>query len=223
MTSLRILHVDDDSDIRAVVELSLNLDPDFSVMSCANGNDALAIAAKWAPDLILCDVMMPGMDGPIVLALLRQDPRTAKIPVAFMTGRAQTSEIEQLKLFGAVAVFIKPFDPLTLAAMVRSQFYSTKLNVARYNFVDRLRTDAATLAEYRTVLGGNSGVFAIPEGLRSCVHKLSGAAGIFNFQTVSATASALEQAIIERHAGRGAPGMIEANLDALLECIERSK
>jgi CheY-like chemotaxis protein len=93
--SLRILHVDDDPDIRAVVELSLTLDPDFKVRSCANGDDALATAPKWAPDMILCDVMMPGMDGPTLLACLRENPETRTIPVVFMTARAQISEVEQ--------------------------------------------------------------------------------------------------------------------------------
>ena len=108
--SFRILHVDDDPDIRAVVELSLGLDPEFSVISCAHADDALAMAAERAPDLILCDVTMPGMDGPTMLARLHENARTAKIPVVFVTARAQAGELERLKLRGAAAVFTKPFD-----------------------------------------------------------------------------------------------------------------
>src|SRR3984885_11167895 len=84
----RILHIDDDSDIREIVALSLSLDPALILKSCAEGADALATAAAWAPDLILCDVMMPGMDGSTMLARLRENPRTAKTPVVFMTARA---------------------------------------------------------------------------------------------------------------------------------------
>jgi CheY-like chemotaxis protein len=121
MTSLRILHVDDEPDIREVVELSLGLDPAFSVRSCASGSDALAAAADWSPDLILCDVMMPVMDGPATLKHLQEDPRTAGIPVVFMTARAQTRELDHFKSLGAAGVIVKPFDPMTLAASLRNQ------------------------------------------------------------------------------------------------------
>jgi HPt (histidine-containing phosphotransfer) domain-containing protein len=61
----------------------------------------------------------------------------------------------------------------------------------------------------------------VPDGLQSCVHKLAGAAGVFEFQAVSSSASALEEAIIERGAGRDTPDKVLSNLDALLACIER--
>jgi CheY-like chemotaxis protein len=220
--SLRILHVDDDPDIRAVVELSLTLDPEFAVKSSANGADALTTAAEWAPNMILCDVMMPDMDGPTLLVRLRENPETTKIPVVFMTARAQNSELEQLKRLGAAAVLTKPFDPMTLAAAVRSELKSAKSDAIRYNFADRMRTDAAALAQYRKTLSDGPESSDLPEGLQSCVHKLSGAAGVFNFQTVSSTACALEEAIVARRAGTGALGMVEANLDALIDCIERA-
>jgi CheY-like chemotaxis protein len=117
---MRILHVDDEADIREVVELSLGLDPAFSVRSCASGADAIAEAAKWCPDLILCDVMMPGMDGPATLARLRESPQTVNTPVVFMTARVQAHEIEHFKSLGAVGVIAKPFDPMTLAESVRN-------------------------------------------------------------------------------------------------------
>jgi CheY-like chemotaxis protein len=221
--SFRILHVDDDSDIREIVELSLSLDPALALTSCASGDDALAIAAEWAPDLILCDVIMPGMDGPATLARLRESPETAKIPIVFMTARAESRELEQLMSFGATAVFVKPFDPMKLADMVRGQLYSAKSDAVRFGFAARMHADAAALAGFRKTLSGNPGSSALPDGLLSCVHKLAGAAGVFNFQTVSRAASALEVAILERCAGRGAPGDVEAGLDELLECIDREQ
>jgi CheY-like chemotaxis protein len=99
--SYRILHVDDDPSMRDIVELALGLDPKFALMSCASGDETLAMAPDWAPDLILCDVMMPDMDGPALLALLRANFRTAKIPIVFMTARAQPNEIAHLKSLGA--------------------------------------------------------------------------------------------------------------------------
>jgi two-component system, OmpR family, response regulator len=115
----RILYVDDEPDIREVAELSLSLDPEFTVRSAASGKEALALATEWQPDLILLDVMMPGMDGPAVLARLRADAATARIPVAFVTARAQRSEMQNFATLDAVGVIAKPFDPVSLAAQVR--------------------------------------------------------------------------------------------------------
>ena len=120
MTDIRILLVDDEPDIRAVVDVSLGLDGEFSTRACASGADALVTAAQWSPSLILLDVMMPLMDGPTTLANLRKDPRTAHIPVVFLTARTQADEIEQYISLGAQGVLSKPFDPMKLAASVRS-------------------------------------------------------------------------------------------------------
>jgi CheY-like chemotaxis protein len=119
MGSIRILHVDDEPDIRKVVQLSLGLDPDFSVRSCASGKDALAVTADWSPDLVLLDVMMPDMDGPTTLAHLRERPATVGVPIVFMTARAQASDIEHFMSLGAAGVIAKPFDPMTLPSRAR--------------------------------------------------------------------------------------------------------
>ena len=120
MNSYRLLHVEDEPDIREVVELSLALDPGITLMSCGSGADALVTAADWEPDVILMDVMMPEMDGPQTLTHLRENARTANIPVVFMTARAQAREVEHFLSLGAAGVIPKPFDPMTLAAAVRA-------------------------------------------------------------------------------------------------------
>jgi CheY-like chemotaxis protein len=222
MVSFRILHVDNDQDIRHTVELSLGADPAFVVTSCSNAEDALAAAADRMPDLILCDAEMPDMDGAAMLARLRGSPSTAKAPVVFTAGRAATSELERLKSLGAVGVIGKPLDPTTLANTVRGHLRFAKLATVGCDFVQRMRADAATLATFREKLRSGSDSPIVLEGLQSCVHKLAGAAGIFGFQAVSCTASTLEEAIKEQRSGQGAPGGTEANLDALLECIERA-
>jgi len=119
MGSIRILHVDDEPDIRQVVQISLGLDPDFSVRSCASGRDALAVTADWSPDLVLLDVMMPDMDGPTTLAHLRERPATVEVPIVFMTARAQSSDIEHFMSLCAAGVIAKPFDPMTLPSRAR--------------------------------------------------------------------------------------------------------
>ncbi|GGD84698.1 response regulator [Tsuneonella deserti] len=117
---IRVLYVDDEPDIREIAEMALSLDPEFDVRVAASGAEALAQAAEWQPDLVLLDVMMPEMDGPAVLTRLRQDPATAAIRVAFVTARAQRSEIQNFITLDAVGVIAKPFDPITLAAQVRT-------------------------------------------------------------------------------------------------------
>jgi CheY-like chemotaxis protein len=72
------------------------------------------------PSVILLDVMMPVMDGPATLGHLRRNPQTMGIPVLFMTARAQTREVQHFISLGAQGVVAKPFDPLTLAPLVRS-------------------------------------------------------------------------------------------------------
>jgi CheY-like chemotaxis protein len=121
MSEIRILHVDDESDIRDVVDMSLGLNPDFRVRACSTGAEAIKAAAEWSPYLILLDVMMPGMDGPATLEQLRKNPQTSEIPVVFMTARAQAREIDQFIAMGAQGVISKPFDPMTLAAEVQDQ------------------------------------------------------------------------------------------------------
>ena len=101
MNACRMLHVEDEPDIREVVEMSLALDPDINLKSCASGADALVAAADWEPDVILMDVMMPVMDGLETLTHLRENARTAKIPLVFMTTRALAREVEHFLSLGA--------------------------------------------------------------------------------------------------------------------------
>ena len=124
---LRVLHVDDEADIREIVEIALGLDPSLSLHGCASGAEALKAAVDWHPNLILLDVMMPGMDGPTTLAHLRENTETANIPVVFMTARAQTRELNYFRSLGATGVITKPFDPVTLSASVRNHSQAARL------------------------------------------------------------------------------------------------
>jgi CheY-like chemotaxis protein len=222
MTTLRILHVDDEPDIREVVEALLMLDPDFFVRSCGSGAEAVAMAPHWRPDLILCDVMMPIMDGPATLARLREHPNTAETPVVFMTARAQSKELEHFKSLGAAGVIAKPFDPLTLSAQIRERFYAASLAAQTAAFNNRLRANADTLGHLLAQLRDDPSSGGALAELETCAHKLAGAAGIFSRQAVSQAAKELEDAIVELKSGRGSPGKVERDLDALIGCITSS-
>ena len=118
-TDLRILYVDDEADIRSIVEFALEDEDGFQLTLCESGQDALATVGDLSPDLILLDVMMPGMDGPTTLQHLREIPTLAEIPVVFVTAKVQPHEVEQFKALGAADVIGKPFDPMSLADQVR--------------------------------------------------------------------------------------------------------
>lgn len=115
----RILYVDDESDIREVAQMALELDGDLEVRTCGSGEEGLALASEWKPDLVLLDVMMPGMDGPTVYRHLQERPDTSDLPVVFITARTQAQEVAGLKALGARGVLAKPFDPMSLADQVR--------------------------------------------------------------------------------------------------------
>jgi CheY-like chemotaxis protein len=222
MTSLRILHIDDDHDIREVVELSLRLDSAFSVRSCSSGPEALATAVDWSPDMILCDVMMPIMDGPATLARLRECPQTVNTPVVFMTARAGTREIEHFKSLGATGVIVKPFDPMTLANSVHEHLRMAGLATLRGNFIMRMHSDAAALTECRVGLTNAPSSLQAVEQIKAFAHALVGSSGIFGFQDVSDAASVLEKTVIDQLAGNSAPGGVESDLDVRLDCIEHA-
>ena len=121
MTQLqRILYVEDEPDIQAVARMALEHIGGFTVEVCSSGREALEKIPQFQPDLILLDVMMPGMDGPTTLQALRATPEGQAIPVAFMTAKVQPQEIAQYKQLGAIEVIPKPFDPMTLSDKVRT-------------------------------------------------------------------------------------------------------
>jgi len=115
----KILYVEDEPDIREVAQLALAAVGGFQMEVCASGEEALARVEAFAPDLILLDVMMPGMDGPTTLSRLRERAELADIPVIFMTAKVQPQEVAQFRSLGAIDVIPKPFDPMHLAEQVR--------------------------------------------------------------------------------------------------------
>jgi CheY-like chemotaxis protein len=116
----RVLYVEDEDDIRTVATMALEALGGLEIVACGSGKEALAVAPGARADLLLLDVMMPGLDGPATLAALRALPQTASTPVIFMTAKVQASEIEQYRSLGALDVIAKPFDPMTLAEQVKA-------------------------------------------------------------------------------------------------------
>jgi len=114
----RIMYVEDEEDIREVAEFALE-DEGFDLLFCAGGQEALDQVLAFAPDLILLDVMMPGMDGPSTLQELRKLPELATTAIAFLTAKVQPAEVASFLALGALEVVAKPFDPMALPGQIR--------------------------------------------------------------------------------------------------------
>jgi len=115
----KILYVEDEPDIQEVARMALELVGGFTVEICSSGEEALAKAAEFDPDLFLLDVMMPGMDGPTTLTELRKIDAVAAKPAIFMTAKVQPHEVAEYRELGAIDVIPKPFDPMSLSASIQ--------------------------------------------------------------------------------------------------------
>jgi CheY-like chemotaxis protein len=219
--SVHVLFVDDEPDIREIIELSLGLDSMFALWGCSSGQEALHAAGERRPDLILLDVMMPGMDGPTTLAKLRENTRTGIIPVVFMTARTQAYECKRFIDLGAAGVIAKPFDPMNLAAEVRRYIpCENKLAPARDGFLRRVAADASALAACRSMLADQHHPPATVVRIKDIAHALAGASGIYGFAGISSVSAALEEAAAHDLAGQGNPHELEQALDRVLSRID---
>jgi len=110
----KILLVDDDQNIRFVAQVSLEGLTKWHIILAESGAEAVKKAIAEKPDVIVLDMMMPGMDGPTTFAKLREQPGFATVPIIFMTAKVQTQEVQSYLELGAAGVITKPFDPMKL-------------------------------------------------------------------------------------------------------------
>jgi len=197
MTELRrILLVEDDPDIQDVTTVLLSHVGNFEVRACGTAAEALQIAQAFDPDLILLDVMMPGLDGQGAFAAFRQMPATASTPVIFMTARVQPREILEYRQLGSLGVIPKPFDPDTLAETIQGMWdrhQKARLNETRREDLAALRrVYAADLPERLRAIEIAAGTLRdngwnprIAESLYDMAHRLAGSAAIYGFPDVS--------------------------------------
>ena len=211
---MKILHIDDEPDIREITALALGIDPDTELKSCPSGQAALAeLAGGYKPDVILLDVMMPGLDGPGTLEQVRAMAGCAETAVIFMTARAQAQEQARFIGLGAVGVIIKPFDPMTLAAQVREILAPARvtdpLAPLRQKFRERSVHDLTTL---RMLMQGD----LVSNELRHLAHSLAGSAGTFGFPALSKAAVLIDDAYAAgRIPDRSAFDRLERELEAV--------
>ena len=122
MGSKTILIIDDEEPIRELLKLTLQSAGFDSILEASDGEDGLALAARYLPDLILLDLMLPGMDGLSVCRRLKTSPDTRMIPIIMLTAKSDESDIVVGLEMGANDYITKPFSRKVLTARIRAQF-----------------------------------------------------------------------------------------------------
>lgn len=122
MPNKTILIIDDEEPIRELLKLTLQSAGFDSVLEASNGEDGLALATRYMPDLILLDLMLPGMDGLSVCRRLKTSPDTRMIPIIMLTAKSDESDIVVGLEMGANDYITKPFSRKVLTARIRAQF-----------------------------------------------------------------------------------------------------
>lgn len=113
----KILITDDDPVIIELLQVNLEFEG-YDVITAADGLEAVERAARDAPDLVILDIMMPRMDGWTARAEMLKDPRTAEIPVIFLSARAQQADLRKGYESGVAAYVTKPFEPVELLDLI---------------------------------------------------------------------------------------------------------
>ncbi len=119
MSARRVLLVEDENDIREVIQLCLETLEDWEVLLAASGAEGLALAGRESLDAVLLDVMMPEMDGIATFKQLKADHNTRHIPVVLLTAKVQPGDQQRFADLGVAGVIAKPFDPLELPNRIK--------------------------------------------------------------------------------------------------------
>lgn len=117
---IRVLVIEDEVNIRMILQYNLKMDG-FDVHVANNGREGLDMVNKVRPQLILCDWMMPEMDGLEVVKQLKGNPKTQEIPIFMLTAKGMNGDVEQAFKHGADDYITKPFDPTKLAEQIREK------------------------------------------------------------------------------------------------------
>ncbi len=121
--------VEDDPDIQVILKMVLTRLGKCQVLHTDQGEQVLPMAQQHHPELILLDVMLPGMSGIEIIKALKNDGACRTIPVIFLTARTTPSEIHEMKSLGALGHLSKPFDPMTLVAQINELLFPLEMAI----------------------------------------------------------------------------------------------
>ncbi len=234
-----VLYVDDDPDICVVVQTTLSLLAGLEVRTAASGQIGIDLAYEMRPDLILMDVMMPGLDGPSTFKRMRESALLANTPVIFLTAKVLPAEVAHFFHLGAIGVIGKPFDPEKLCDDVLALWQNmdtvrgatpacsgpvaerAQVDKLADSFLRRASSDVDRLRKLieRARLGDQS---AYGEAER-VAHSLHGAAAMFGFPEVSASGGVIEHLVESARTRTSCAGSFDDTgvLRQLIDCTER--
>jgi len=237
----RILYVEDDADIRGIVKMSLEKIGKFQVAACDSCSDALCLVDDFNPDLLLLDVMMPDVDGPATLQLLRERVSDDSAPAIFITAKVEPGDMARYKNMGVLDVVVKPFDPMTLSEQIEQIWQRHRSGLREFNNEEITRQLAQKSADFvaqlphqvQTLTDDLAAWLSAPqeallfERLKQSVHRLKGAGGTFGCNSISDASRALEQSLTTLRTGNATGGKtlaldeVEVTMEALREEASR--
>jgi two-component system, OmpR family, response regulator len=238
-----VLYVDDDPDICAVVHAALGCVAGLNVHTAGSGEQAIDLAYELRPDLILMDVMMPGLDGPSTLKRMREHPLLAGIPVIFLTAKVRPAEVAHFLQLGAIGVIGKPFDPLKLcdhlfalwddADAVREikdtgagqSRVRAKVSSLADRFLERTGSDVVRLRAI--IVRAHHEDRSVLEEAQRIAHSIRGAGAMFGFPEVSAAGGAIERLVegfmasAAAHGSAGEPAVLQQLSDYTAQLAQK--
>jgi DNA-binding response OmpR family regulator len=116
----KIMCVEDDTDIRSILDWSLSKLGGYEVCLCDSGEAAMSQVKSFVPDMLLLDVMMPGLSGPQTLLAMRDQNLLTDTAVLFLTAKSMRDELDSLMKLNVNGIIIKPFDPMKLPVQIRA-------------------------------------------------------------------------------------------------------
>lgn len=159
----KILLIDDDQPVRSGIRDLLEV-KGYTVIAVDNGRDGVSLAEDVAPDLVLCDIMMPGMDGYEVLRELRAQPTTALTPFIFLTSKSEMSDLRQGMRQGADDYLVKPFLASDLYESIstrleKQRLLTQQLKGKKSSVPEKQGAARSSSADHVFIMDGDQGQF----------------------------------------------------------------
>ena len=227
---MKVLLIDDDPDVATLVRLALEGIAGWQVDVCAASCDGVERALSVRPDVILLDVMMPGMDGPQTLARLRAREATADIPVVFISAGVDHHDVAAFRDLGAVGIIPKPFDPVrlpqTLAEICRGgcaapAFPKAPVGLRTEDFLLELRERLDAMGALAASLAAGGWQRPGAQALLETTHRVAGSSGLYGMAALSQAAGVLEGHLRRALEAPWPPSRPPADVVTLVKAVTR--
>jgi CheY-like chemotaxis protein len=225
----QILIVDDDPDLLDVVSLALTGLGGYTVQCCGVAEEAVEMALGFEPDLILLDVMMPGLDGYGVLKGMRDTAATRTIPIVFMSAQADRARMAADEALGCLGIIAKPFDPVGLPETLedfwvlhrqrRVEAHNREFELLRRAYVGELTERLGAMQGAAAALAADGWDKAVLESISKMAHRIAGSAGLYRLIAVSRSAVALEAIVNRLLDGAWPPSSPPSALGRLVQAV----